>query len=107
MNADTGPQARAQDRRSIERYELRLLGIVQAPGNGHPAQELYTRDVSCEGAFFRTEQPLPVESQVRVTLFLPPKGFGSSKISTQGQVVRSGGDGIAVRFRPTYRISRA
>ncbi len=107
MNVNSSSPAKAQDRRSIERYDLRLLGIVQAPDDGKPAQELYTRDVSCEGAFFRTAQPLPVESQVRVTLFLPPKGFGSSKISTQGEVVRSGGDGIAVRFRPSYRISRA
>jgi len=107
MEQITGCDSQPPERRSIERYELRLLGIVHPPEASEPPQELYTRDVSCEGAYFSTGRPLPLDAQVRVTLYLPPKGFGRSKISTQGQVVRTDGEGIAVHFKPSYRISRA
>ena len=96
-----------QERRSIERYDLRLLSLVQTPDNGKGALEVYTRDVSAEGAFFYTDRPLPVDSRLQMTLFLPANGFGPSKIATHGEVIRTDRDGVAVRFSPRYRISKA
>jgi hypothetical protein len=94
-----------QERRCIDRYDLRLLSLVRAPHEA--ALELYTRDVSSEGAFFFTDRPLPVDSRLQMTLFLPAKGFGPSKIATHGEVVRTDRDGIAVHFNPSYTISKA
>lgn len=103
MSSENQPQ----ERRSIERYELRLLSLLDPPQADETARQLFTRDVSCEGAFLYTDQPLPVQSRVAMTLYLPANGFGPSKIATQGEVVRTESDGIAVRFGPRYTISKA
>ncbi len=68
--------------------------------------ELFTRDVSSKGAYFYTGSPLPIDTGLAMTLFLPV-GQTTSKISVAGKVVRTEDDGMAVRFDPSYTLVSA
>jgi len=66
--------------------------------------ELYTRDVSSDGAFFYTNDPLPVDTDLSMTLFLPAGPTPKGKISVDGKVIRTEQEGMAVRFNPNYTL---
>ena len=66
--------------------------------------ELYTRDISSDGAFFYTNEPLPVDTDLSMTLFLPAGPTPKGKISVDGKVIRTEQEGMAVRFNPDYTL---
>ena len=100
------------ERRHLERFSIRAFAVVQTVSPGtEKVFELNTQDISSEGAFFPMEVPLPSGEKVKVTLYLSisagPELPGKAKISTEGQVVRTTGQGIAVAFGTHYRMSPA
>jgi hypothetical protein len=101
------------DRRELERFQLRTPAVVKAAiQDCEMVTELYTRDICSRGAYFQTEHPLPVGVPVQITLFLLTSAIREwrgrpyrVKVTTEGTVVRSEGDGMAVAFRKRYRLS--
>jgi hypothetical protein len=96
----------AQERRNIERFDLHLLSLIRELKSREQALELYTRDISSDGAFFETDYPIPVDTRLEMVVFLPVGKAQKSRISTSGTVIRSDRGGIAVRFDPSYTISK-
>ena len=94
-----------QDRRMLQRFNLRLQAVLKELHERERALELYTRDISSDGAFLYTDSHLPVDSSVELTLFLPPGEVKKSKIIVDGKVIRTEPNGIAVRFDPRYDLS--
>jgi hypothetical protein len=95
-----------QERRVLSRFDLRLRSMLKKLQDGE-ILELFTRDVSSKGAFFLTGNPLPVDTNLSMTLFLPVGESARSKISVAGKVVRTENDGMAVRFDPSYTLVSA
>jgi len=99
--------ALAQDRRGLQRFNLRLQAILQQLRDQDQALELYTRDISSDGAYLYTDSPLPLDSDVELTLYLPLGEITKSKITVDGRVVRAERDGVAVRFDSRYSFTPA
>jgi hypothetical protein len=97
-------QSAEQDRRGIGRFNLRLRSLIKELREREKILELYTRDVSSDGAFFYTNDPLPVDTDLSMTLFLPAGPTPKGKISVDGKVIRTEQDGMAVRFNPDYTL---
>ncbi len=101
------------DRRQLQRYQLRAPAIVKAAvQNQETVAELYTRDICSGGAFFQTDHPLPAGVSVEITLFLLTSAFREwrgrpykVKVTTDGTVVRSEDEGMAVAFNAQYQMS--
>jgi hypothetical protein len=97
-------QGEQLERRDLSRFNLRLRSILKKLQNGEEALELFTRDVSSNGAFFFTNNPLPIDTTHAKTLFLPVGKSAIGKIGVAGRVVRTEGEGMAVRFDPGYTL---
>jgi hypothetical protein len=97
-------QGEQLERRDLSRFNLRLRSILKKPHNGEEDLELFTRDVSSKGAFFLTSNPLPIDTTLAMTLFLPVGKSAIGKIGVAGRVVRTEGEGMAVRFDPGYTL---
>jgi hypothetical protein len=101
-----------QDRRHLQRFSIKAFAVVKTVSPGvEKVFELSTRDISSSGAFFPMEVPLPTGEKVKITLFLSfsaleeiPKIPHQAKIDTDGEVVRSEGQGIAVEFGKCYTM---
>ncbi len=95
------------ERRRLQRFTVSAFATVQTLSSGSSQVfELITRDISSGGAFFPTEVPLPTGEKVRITVFLSISPLRKkSKIQTEGEVIRSGSEGMAVRFVGPYSIS--
>jgi hypothetical protein len=94
-----------QERRTLKRFNLRLQAILKELQDREKAVELVTRDISSDGAFLVTDSPLPLDSGVELTLFLPAGEVKKSKIRVDGRVVRAESEGIAVRFDSRYSFT--
>jgi len=98
-------------KRKVERFSLKLPGrIFMAEGDGNRILELLTRDISAGGAFFYTDQPLPLGTEVKIDLVLPLnelKKLESNKalIKVTGTVIRCEDTGMAVCFNQDYQLS--
>ena len=87
-----------KEKREVQRFDLRLHTVLQELRNRAQGSELYTRDISSDGAYLCTDRPLPIDTPVELTFYLPVQQQIRSKIQTNGRVIRSEEDGIAVRF---------
>ena len=98
-------------RRKVERFALELPSQIMAiEDSDQEILKLLTRDVSAGGAFFYTDKPLPVGTEVKIDLVLPLselKKLESSKalIKVSGEVIRSEEQGMAVCFNEDYQLS--
>ena len=103
------------ERRKQERFSLKVLAFVQTGTSGaENVFTLSTQDISSGGAFFPMEVPLPTGEKVKITIYLSISPVepvvdlpGSVKIITDGEVVRSTPQGLAVAFGRHYTISPA
>ena len=104
-----------QDRRHLRRFPLKAFTVVRAEApDDEKVLTLCTQDISSDGAFFPTEVPLPAGEKVRITLFLAIAALerfrdvpNRAKITTDGRVIRSSRQGMAVKFGGDYSISPA
>ena len=97
-------RSKAQNKRDMQRFDLQLCTVLQELEKRASQLELYTRDISSDGAYICTEDPLPLETSVELTFFLPVKQKIRSTLRTNGRVVRAEKDGIAIRFDSQYQI---
>lgn len=78
------------ERRTEQRFPLRLPVIVKSFEGGLKEESSQTRDVSARGAFFFLEQRLPEGAAIEMTLTLPSEITltESIKVRCKGRVVR-------------------
>ena len=104
-----------QEKRKFERFELSVTARISIEGpedsQGGKILELISRDICAGGAFFRTDQPLPEGTKVKIDLVLPLEHLKqiinhSDKvfIKITGTVLRSESSGMAICFDPNYKI---
>jgi hypothetical protein len=98
------------EKRHLQRFSLKAFAVVQTASPGaEKVFELSTQDISSGGAFFPMEVLLPTGEKVKITLYLSIsaiRDFPSEvKITTEGQVVRSNRQGMAVAFNRRYTMS--
>jgi Tfp pilus assembly protein PilZ len=99
------------ERRKLDRFSLELQALLSINNeNGKQRSiEVMTSDICSGGAFFRTNTPFSVGTNVKVDLILPPDKFKKlggkrSRINVSGSVIRTDGWGMAVCFDKKYRI---
>jgi len=92
------------EKREMRRFDLKLHTVLVELENRADQLELYTRDISSDGAYLCMEDPLPLDTSVELTFFLPVRRQIRSKIQTNGRIVRSDRRGVAVRFESNYQI---
>jgi len=78
------------DRRTEQRFALRLPVVVRSSEGGLKEESSQTRDVSARGAFFFLENRLPEGTPIEMTLTLPSEITltESIKVRCKGRVVR-------------------
>jgi len=99
------------ERRDMERFDLELSALLSINDeSGNPrAFEVTTRNICSGGAFFKTDNPLPVGTDVKINLILPLEKFKTgqrnrSRIEGSGSVIRTDQQGMAVCFNKRYKI---
>ena len=100
------------DRRKIERFSLELptyLSIVDR-NKKTKSLELITSNICSGGAYFKTEKPLSVETDVKLDIILPLGKFNNVKgkishIEVSGSVIRTDQQGMAICFDKNYKIT--
>jgi len=88
-----------KEMRKLERFSLKLPTRIQVL-KGNFTLDLVTGDISADGAFFPTSEPLPEGLKVLVEITLKREnGVGNgAKVHLKGKVLRCQSDGMAVRF---------
>lgn len=99
------------ERRRRERFTFELPAQILVGKNGHSESfESRTRDVSSGGAFFETDQPLAIGTELKIELVLSLEKLRKIQgkhalIKLSGKVVRTEEGGVGVCFDESYRIS--
>ena len=99
--------------RRAERFTLELSACLSVSSDkaDDATIQLKTIDVSSAGAFFDTDRPLPLGTEVKIDMVLPldelKKLKGKkAKIVVTGAVIRTDNKGMAICFDENYQISR-
>ncbi len=101
------------DERRLERFTLDLVASISVTSEEGAEKDFKfnTSDISSGGAFFNTDKPLPVGTELRLDMVLPldklKKLKGKqAKIEVSGAVVRITQEGMAISFKKDYQIKR-
>ena len=99
------------EKRKVERFDLNLEAFVLAAGESSKKKpsRLMTRDVSMNGAYLLTPEPLPIGTKVKVDVILSLGGLAPSEtqkalIQASGSVLRTDSEGMAIRFDDNSRF---
>lgn len=100
------------EKRKMERFNLELpalLSIVDESGKQRAA-EFMISNICSGGAFFKTDEPLSVGTDIKMDLILPLDKFNKiggkkSRVDVSGSVIRTEKHGMAVCFDKKYSIS--
>jgi hypothetical protein len=101
------------EKRKVERFDLQVEAElhVQDESIMDKSQLLYTRDISSNGVFLLTRNPLPVGTLVDLNFLLNLHELNGTlknkaiNISTSGKVIRTDGQGFAVQFEKQHKVS--
>ena len=100
------------EKRKMDRFslELRALLSINDEKEKQRSIEVMTGDICSGGAFFRTNMPFSVGTNVKMDLILPSDKFKKlggkrSRINVSGSVIRTNELGMAVCFDKKYRIA--
>jgi hypothetical protein len=102
------------ERRKLERFDLRAPAriVVEDEGGRMDEFNLTTKDVSSDGAYLYTSQPLPEGATVRMeflialdTLRKLTSEKGKARVRVKGKVIRVDENGAAIRFESKYKIT--
>jgi hypothetical protein len=100
------------EKRKMERFALNLPALlsIKAESGYTQAFEFMIRDICAGGAFFKTDNPLLVGTNVKMDLIIPLDKLQSgkhnrSRIDVSGSVIRTESQGMAVCFDKKYSIS--
>ncbi len=98
------------EKRLMKRFRLRLPASAFIRDDGdQPPMDFLTSNISGGGAFFHTDEPLPLGAEVNLELILPLDDPGKGKrkgslIKVSGKVIRIGDKGMAITFDENYKI---
>lgn len=78
------------ERRTAQRFDMRLPVVVLARDDGPTELHSETRDVSSRGAYFTVNRDLPIGSSIELVLTLPREIIvaGPIRVRCQGRIVR-------------------
>jgi hypothetical protein len=101
-----------KERRKLERFDFEVPARIEGniSGQGREVCDLSTSNICAGGAFFRTTDPLPAGTKVKMNLVLPLDriqelvGHDRVNVRVEGTVLRSGSAGMAVSFSEDYQI---
>jgi hypothetical protein len=100
------------EKREMERFALNLPALlsIKAESGNTRAFEFMIRDICAGGAFFKTDTPLSVGTDVKMDLIIPLDKFKTgknnrSRIDVSGSVIRTERQGMAVCFDKKYSIT--
>lgn len=102
------------EKRTMERFGLELparLTRADALDNEHSeSMELITSDICAGGAYFHTDVPLPVGTDVKIDIVLPIDEIKKIKtkkalVKVTGAVLRATEDGMAICFDKNFEIT--
>ena len=100
------------DRRKTERFSLELPTYLSIADKyiKRESLEIITSNISSGGAFFKTEKPLPVGTDVKIDLIIPLDKLNKlkgkkSRIDVSGSVIRTNKNGMAICFDKRYKIT--
>jgi hypothetical protein len=101
-----------KERRKLERFSFEVPAQIEGviAGKGKEVLDLSTSDICAGGAFFRTTNPLPKGTRVKMELILPLDrlkelvGHKRVQVKVNGTVLRSGSTGMAICFSEDYQI---
>ncbi len=100
------------EKRRVERFDLNLEAFVLVAGESSKKKpsRLMTRDVSMNGAYLLTPEPLPIGTRVKVDVIVSLGGIVPSEtqkalIQASGSVLRTDSQGMAIRFDDNSRFS--
>jgi c-di-GMP-binding flagellar brake protein YcgR len=100
------------NRRKMERFDLELPIYLRIFDTDKKRESLNftTSNICSGGAFFRTEKPLSVGTDVKLDIILPLNKFKNIKskishIDVSGSVIRTDQQGMAICFDKNYKIS--
>ena len=100
------------EKRKMERFSLELPARLTWSGKDkrHESMEQLTSNICAGGAFFKTQKPLLIGTDLKIIITLPLKKYKNikSKISyirVSGSVIRMDQQGMAIRFDKKYKIS--
>lgn len=99
-----------REKRQMQRFSIALPSTIESNGKKSPALRLVSRDVCAGGAFYPTDSPLPVGTQVMIKMIMKlgetnHSDVTGSQISVSGTVVRADSIGMAVCFAKRYKIA--
>jgi len=99
------------ERRKMERFSLELPAKLMwsFKDRMHESLELMTSNICAGGAFFKTQKPLSMGTDVKVNLILyldkiQKRGNKRSLIDVSGSVIRTDNKGMAICFDKKYKI---
>ena len=100
------------ERRKMERFSLELPTYLSSAveRKNQESIEFPTNNVCAGGAFFKTEKPLSVGTDLRIALIISLNKLKKlegkmSRIDVSGSVIRIDKKGMAVRFNERFKIS--
>ncbi len=101
------------EKRKLHRFDLKIPSKIQFSRKEAKGEdvELITSNICSGGAYFKTDQPLAVGTEIKVDLFIPLSKFKQLEsicdkvhIYLQGTVLHSDPDGMGVCFSEHYKI---
>ena len=103
------------EKRTIKRFAIEVdakICVENKKDTEASLKKCLTRNISSQGAFLLTHQPLPVGTKVGIHLFIPAlpsteKLHQTTLIKTTGKIVRTNSEGMAVCFNTRCRVARA
>jgi hypothetical protein len=102
------------EKRKVERFNLQIETMLQVRNKAMTDKlpVLFSRDISCNGVFLVTDNPLSIGTSLDLDFLLSQDELRNEsnaeriKISTSGKVIRTEEQGMAVEFEKQYKISR-
>ena len=99
------------ERRKMERFSLELPTCLLVTNESKKPEsiELVSSNVCAGGAFYKTEKPLPLGTELRIDFIIPLDKFKNlegkrSRIEVLGSVIRTDQQGMAICFDEKYKI---
>lgn len=95
------------ERRLARRRNIPVRAIVAIPDA--PPQQFEAMDISADGAFLITNQPLPTGTRIFMSLYIPPipekQVAEETLVETEGTVTRHSSAGMGVCFDHRHRFA--
>ena len=103
-----------REKRKVERFNLHIETVLnpQCETTVDKKAVLLSRNISCDGVFLETNNPLPIGTKVDLNLLLSQHELSNKSkderinISTSGKVVRTSEQGMGVEFNKLHKVSQ-